>query len=127
MLNFDESCGSGFFGVTLDRWPKWKERHQHLQLSMARLPCYYFFVGKWARSEGKAWELPVGHACARALLLALWPGQYETEEWAGWEEPHHFREVLENDLAEACTTRQKDELTRGLYSKVEGDGLLGKS
>ncbi|CAM9882199.1 unnamed protein product [Ectocarpus fasciculatus] len=107
-MNFEESCSSGFFGETLERWQKWTERHQRLPLSMARLPCYNFFVGKWAGSEEKAWELPVGQEFTRALLLALWPGRYEMEEWAGWEEPHQFREILENDLAEASTTRQKD-------------------
>ena len=49
MLNFSEhEDDEGFFVVAMARWDKWMGRHQHLPLSMARLGCSSFFVGKWA-------------------------------------------------------------------------------
>lgn len=120
MQNFEEDCSSGFFGEMTARLKKWGDRHQHLPLSMARLPCHSFFVGKWRGSE-VAWEHAVGQEFARALLVELWPGRYDDEAWGAWEEPCGFREILKSDLAAASTAEKKDELTLGLFSKVCGN------
>lgn len=122
MKNFSSS--DGFFGQTAHRWSKWGERHQHLPLSIARVPCYSFYVGKWAGSKEQAWELAVGQEFTRALLLVLWPERYGVREWAGWEEPHGLGEILKKDLADVTTTAQKDELTLDLYTKIENDAAF---
>eukprot|EP00752_Nemacystus_decipiens_P006816 g6119.t1 len=118
MQNFRDGGTEGFFGACNERFQKWAERHQHLPLSVARLVCSSFYVGKWAGSPDQAWELAVGQEYARALLLALWEERYAGEPWVGWEEAHGFLEILQNDLRNATTAAQKDELTLGLYSKV---------
>ncbi|CAM9251460.1 unnamed protein product, partial [Hapterophycus canaliculatus] len=117
MQNFEEDCSSGFFGEMTARLKKWGDRHQRLPLSMARLPCHSFYVGKW-QGSAVAWERAVGQEFARALLLELWPGQYDDEEWASWEGSRGFREIVKTDLAEASTAGEKDKLTLGLYSKA---------
>lgn len=103
---------------------KWGERHQHLPLSMGRVACSSFYVGKWAGSPDQAWEHAVGKEFAWAFLLALWPEQYASKEWAGREEHHDFREIFEKDLSEATTTAEKDKLTLGMYSKVDKGGAF---
>ncbi|CAB1102369.1 unnamed protein product [Ectocarpus sp. CCAP 1310/34] len=99
------------------RWTIWMDMHQHLPYSMARLACSSFFEGKWAGSE-KAFEHAVGQEYARASLLALWPELYEGAEWVGWDEEHEYLEILRDDLSEAETTEEKDELTFGMFSKL---------
>lgn len=41
----------GFFVVTIGMWKKWMDRHQYLPLSMDRLACRSFYVGKWAGAD----------------------------------------------------------------------------
>lgn len=116
MQNFEEGEG-GFFTETMARFSKWADMHHHLPYSIATLACSSFYEGKWVGSE-TAFEHAVGQEFARALLLALWPETYENTEWQGWEEENDFLEILNEDLEEATTSRRKDELTLGLYSKL---------
>ncbi|CAN0406584.1 unnamed protein product [Pylaiella littoralis] len=102
------------------RWIEWTDRHQHLPLSMALLGCSSFYEGKWAGSE-KAFEHAVGQEFARALLVVLWPDAYQNVEWVRWDKEHDFREILANDLATAPTQREKDELTLGMFSKLNNE------
>lgn len=116
MQNFEHEEG-GFFWEMSERWEKWADMHQHLPLSMARLACSSFYEGKWAGAE-EAFEHAVGQEFAWALLVVLWPGLYESSEWASWEEEHSFVEIMKDDLSDADTTTDKDELTFGLFSKL---------
>lgn len=90
LRNFEDAEG-GFFWEMSERWTKWVDMHQHLPYSMARLACSSFYEGKWAGAD-KAYEHAVGQEFARALLVALWPEQYESAEWREWEEEHDFSE-----------------------------------
>ncbi|CAN0467373.1 unnamed protein product, partial [Ectocarpus sp. 8 AP-2014] len=116
LRNFENAEG-GFVWEMSERWTKWVDMHQHLPYSMARLACSSFYEGKWAGAD-KAYEHAVGQEFARALLVALWPEQYESAEWREWDEEHDFLGILEGDLSEATTTREKDELTFGMYTKL---------
>lgn len=122
MQNFENEEG-GCFREMGGRWTKWMEKHQHLPYSMARLACSSFYEGKWAGSE-EAFEHTVGQEFARALLLALWPDVYESAEWRGWEEEHAFLAILKDDLSGASTTNEKDELTFGMFSKLNASAEL---
>lgn len=119
MQNFNDD--EGFFATTCKKWKKWTDRHQHLPLSMARLGCSYFFVGKWAGSE-LSYERAVGQEFARAFLGVLWPEQYTTTPRTDRESD--YRDILRKDVKEAKTAQQKDELTFGLYSVLDGDRYL---
>ncbi|CAN0029914.1 unnamed protein product [Ectocarpus sp. 4 AP-2014] len=116
MQNSENEEG-GFFREMGQRWSKWMDMHQHLPYSMARLACSSFHEGKWAGSE-KAFEHAVGQEFARAFLLVLWPDLYESAEWVGWEEEYQFLEILRDDLSAATTDEEKDELTFGVFSKL---------
>lgn len=50
----------------------------------------------------------------------------ESAEWKGWEEKHEFVEILEDDLSEATTTQEKDELTGGMFSRLNESAALRK-
>ncbi|CAN0272879.1 unnamed protein product [Ectocarpus sp. 6 AP-2014] len=99
--------------------------HQHLPYSMARLACSSFYEGKWAGAD-KAYEHAVGQEFARAWLVALWPEKYESAEWREWHEEHDFVGILEGDLSEATTPREKDELTFGMYTKLNESSAFRK-
>lgn len=120
MQNFEADEGEGgFFREMSERWEKWMEMHQHLPYSVARLACSSFYEGKWVGSE-VAFEHAVGQEFARALLVALWPDRYESAEWRAWGEENNFLEILVEDLSDADTDEEKDKLTLGVFSKLDG-------
>lgn len=119
MNNFGELSSSGFFKETAARWQKWADEYQHLPLSIARIACCSFYRGKWAGSD-IASEHAVGQEFARAFLFVLWPSRYSS--WVPRTElEKQFRDVLAEDLLQAVTLKEKDRLTLGLFSKVNGE------
>ncbi|CBJ28869.1 expressed unknown protein [Ectocarpus siliculosus] len=116
MTNFSED--KGFFAEFKQRWIKWMERHQQLPLSMARIGCPSFFARTGIMGEG-AVEQAVGPEFARAFLHVAWSALYEGEPRT--EREREYRTQLVKDLGGTTDARRKDELTFGLFSRIDSD------
>lgn len=110
MSNFN--ADEGFFFATAGRWNKWMERVQHLPLSMARLGCSSYFVGKWV-GGGSAMERAVGQELASAFLAVAWPGP--ERESCRSEREASISKTLQAHFEGADTDEEKDALTFGVF------------